>query len=409
MTGPLEGVRVLDLGWTWAGPYAGMMLCDLGADVIKVESGHKIDVLRWSGAFADDVRDYERSGYYNSCNRGKRSVTIDLKDPDGRALVLALAAHCDVAVENFTPRVLPSLGLGWEDLAAVNPRLVLVSLSAYGATGPDRDHIAYGDHLLYASGMTSVIGHPDDPPTPIGTFYGDPVGGMYGALALLAALEEVDRTGVGRHLEYSQLEGILAMMPGPLMAASREAAPARSPDKSPTMAPHGFYRCAGDDAWVAVAVEDDGRWAPLRTVLRETGIDVADLDTLAERKAAEADLDAAVSRYCARRSPWQVTRACQALGVAAYPVMHPGRLLSDHHLHDREFFSWQDHPVTGPWPLPGVVFRTTGGGTRVQGPAPLLGQHNEEVLKGLVGLTDERYDELVRSGAIAVPDPRGDT
>jgi benzylsuccinate CoA-transferase BbsF subunit len=381
---PLEGVRILDLGWTWAGPFAGMILADLGADVIKVDSKGRVDVLRWSGAFADGVRDYERSGYHTACNRGKRSVTIDLKHPDGRALVLELAARCDLAIENFRPGVLDRLRLGWDDLSGANPRLVMISMSAYGATGPEHDYVAYGDHLLYASGMASAMGAPDDPPTPIGTFYGDPVAGMYGALALLAALEERDRTGTGRHLEYAQVEGLLTTIAGTFVARSTGAPVTRTVDKSATMSPHGFYRCAGDDAWVAIAAEDDDAWAR----------------TLDERKRDEVQLDAAVSELTAIRSPWQVTTACQAAGVAAYPLMSSSRLLWDRHLHDRGFFAWVEHPVQGPGPIPGVTVRVGDDGSRVRGAAPLMGEHNEEVFRGLLGLGAERYDELVASGAI---------
>ena len=258
--GPLEGTRVLDFGWTWAAPYCGMMLTDLGADVIKVETSRRLDMLRFSGAWADGVHDPERSGWYSATNHGKRSITIDMKHPEGRRLVIDLVAISDAAVENFSPGVLDRLNLGWEELSAVNPAIVLLSMSAYGATGPEHEYVAYGDHLGYASGLASVIGHPDDGPTPINTFYGDPVAGMYGALAIVAALDEARRTHRGCHLEYSQVEGLLTMMPGPIITRSSGMPVERLIDKSPVMSPHGFYRCLGDDAWVAIAVEDDARW-----------------------------------------------------------------------------------------------------------------------------------------------------
>ncbi|HLG66493.1 MAG TPA: CoA transferase [Acidimicrobiales bacterium] len=397
---PLAGVRVLDLGWTWAGPYCAMVLADLGADVIKVESSRRLDMLRLSGAFADGVRHHERSGWYGATNRGKRSVTVDLKHPEGRRLVLELAAISDVVIENFSPRVLPRLGLGWDDLSAVNPKIVLLSLSAYGATGPESEYVAYGDHLGYASGLASVIGHPDDGPTPINIFYGDPVGGLFGALAIVAALDERDRTGVGRHLEYSQVEGLLAMIAGPIITRSAGWVVPRLVDKSPDMAPHGFYRCAGDDAWVAIAVDGDPAWAALRAVLDAAGVEVGELATLEERQEREAALDAAIGTWTAGLSPWQVTTACQSVGVAAYPLMTAARLAWDAHLHERGFFEWVTHPVTGPAPLPGVVFRIGDGGARVRGPAPVMGQYNEEVFMGLLGLSRARYEELVATGAI---------
>ena len=399
--GPLAGLRIIDFGWTWAGPYCGMILTDLGADVIKIETNRRLDMLRLSGSFADGVRDQERSGWYSATNRGKRSVTIDMKHPEGRRLVLDLAAISDAAIENFSPGVLARLGLGWNDLSAVNPGIVLLSLSAYGATGPESGYVAYGDHLGYASGLASVIGHPDDGPTPINTFYGDPVAGMYGALAIAAALEERDRTGLGRHLDYSQVEGLLTMIPGPIMNRSSGEPVQRMADKSPAMAPHGFYRCAGDDAWVAIAVEDDERWGALRGIVRDAGVDVADLATLEIRKAHECALDDALSAWTQAQSPWQVTTACQAVGIAAYPLMNSARLVWDAHLHEREFFQWVTHPIAGPGPIPGVVFRIGDEGACVRGPAPLMGQHNEEVFMGILGLDRSRFDHLIADGTIA--------
>jgi crotonobetainyl-CoA:carnitine CoA-transferase CaiB-like acyl-CoA transferase len=278
---------------------------------------------------------------------------------------------------------------------------VLLSLSAYGASGPERDYVAYGDHLGYASGMASVIGHPDDGPTPINTFYGDPVAGMYGALAIVAALAESEGTGRGRHLEYSQVEGLLTMYPGPIMAAASGTPVERMADKSATMAPHGFYRCLGDDAWVAVAVEDDARWADLREHLRREGIDLADLDTFGERKAAEPALDAAVAAWTGARSPWEVTTVCQRLGIAAHPMMNSARIAWDAHLHERRFLQWVTHPISGASPVPGVVFRIGEDGAVARGPAPMLGEHNDDVFLGLLGLTPEDVGRLTASGAIA--------
>lgn len=398
--GPLSGVRIIDFGWTWAGPFCGMILRDLGADVIKIESNRRLDMLRLSGAFADGVAHHERSGWYGATNRGKRSVTVDLKHPEGRKLVLDLVRVSDAGIENFSPRVLPELGLGFADLSRANPRFVLLSLSAYGSSGPEMDYVAYGDHLGYASGLASVIGHPDDGPTPINTFYGDPVAGMYGAIAIVATLEEREATGRGRHLEYAQVEGLLTMIPGPFIEKGAGTAPARLGDKSPIMAPHGFYRCAGDDAWVAIAVEDDGVWASLASVLTEAGGDVSGFETFPDRKRSEGRLDAEVSAWTATLSPWQVTYVCQSVGVAAFPLMDAARMLRDAHLRERAFFEWVTHPVAGPGPLPGVVFRIGDGGARVRGPGPLMGEHNDEVFLDLLGLDRRRYEDLVLEGVI---------
>jgi crotonobetainyl-CoA:carnitine CoA-transferase CaiB-like acyl-CoA transferase len=399
--GPLSGVRVIDMGWSWAGPYGGMILADLGAEVIKLESAHRIDILRWSGAFTDMVRHHERSGYYTACNRGKLSATLNLKDDAAKELLLRLVETADALIENFAPRVLPGLGLGADVLQARNPKLVVLSMSGYGATGPERDNLSYGDHLLHASGIASVTGHPDDPHTKIGTFYGDPVGGMYGALSIIAGLAERDRTGKGVRLELSQLEGLISLIPAHMLRASAGASEPRSADKVADMCPHGFYRCIGQDAWVSIAVRSDVEWDALRALLIAANVDAPIGETLAERKAEEDAIDAAVSAWTGQRSPWEVVRACQAHGIAAYPVQSAPRLLYDDHLHAREFFQWVNRPINGPGPIPGVTFRIAGGGSAVRGYAPLLGEHNDYVWRDVVGLPEDEYNDLRARQVIA--------
>ena len=395
---PLDGMRVLDLGRSWSAPFAAMILADLGADVIKVESSTRVDVLRYSSAFVDGVRDLERSGYNLACNRGKRSITLDLKHPAGKDLLLRLVEVSDALVENFSVDVMSRLGLGSEVLLERNPDLVMVSLSGYGATGPDRSFVSYGDHLLHASGFTSLTGPPGDPYTKLSTFYGDPVGGLYAALAVLAAFAERDGGRSGRWLDLSQLEGLISMLPREAITVSLGTRPARTVDKDDHMCPHGFYRCVGDDRWVAVAVPDDLAWARLRTELTSSGVDVPRVESLAERKAAEAAVDAAVRAYTGSRSPWQVADTCQRIGVAAHPVMSTAGLLWDDHLASRGFFSWVNRPITGPGPVPGPVLRIGRSGSAVRGYAPLLGEHLRPVMSDVLGLADDEVERLEREG-----------
>jgi benzylsuccinate CoA-transferase BbsF subunit len=398
---PLAGVRVVDLGWSWAGPYAGMLLAGLGADVVKVESTRQVDVLRFSGAFADGVRHHDRSGFFHAANAGKRSCTIDLKHPRGRELLLELVRRSHVVVENFTPRVLPSLGLGWSDLSAANPAVVLLSMCGYGSTGPDARYLAYGDHLLFASGLASVTGFDADPPTPIGTFYGDPVAGTYGALAVLAALAEAERTGRGRHLEYAQVEGLVSLIPTAVMRASAGTPVPRLGDRSAQTSPHGFHRCQGEDVWVAVACRDDRDWAALAGLLAADGVVVPDVPTVAGRLARDDEVAAAVSSWTATRSADQVVAACQAAGVPAHRLMDARDLVFDAHLAARRFFTVADHPVMGAGAICGLPFRVGEHGARQRGTAPLLGQHDTEVLVDVLGLSPGEVDDLVAAGVVA--------
>ncbi len=400
MSGPLEGLRVLDFGHSWAGPYAGMMLRDLGADVLKVESADRPEILRVSGSFADDVRDIERCGWFATTNRGKRSFALNLKHPGAAEVVFSLVERCDIVIENFAPDVLPNLGITVEQMRERNPRAITISMSGYGSTGPEASYRSFGDHLLHASGIASLTGAPEDPHTRIGIFYGDPIGGMYAVLAILSALRHRDLTGEGATLELSQVEGLISMIPTAVMKASLGEAVTRSVDKSDEMHPHGFYRCLGTDTWVAIAVRTEEQWAAFREVLRADGVEVAAYPSVAERLEARAAIDEVVEAWTQGRSPWQVTEACQARGIAAYPVQPAHRLLFDDHLAERGFFKVVKRPITGSAPVPGVVFRVNGDGARIRGHAPTLGEHNEYVYRDLLGYTQEEFEQGVSSGLI---------
>lgn len=399
--GPLADLRVLDLGLSWAGPYAGMVLADLGADVIKVESAKKLEILRWSGAFAEGVRNPERSGFYTACNWGKRSITLNFKEERARELLLELVETSDVLIENFAPRVLPGLGLGYEQLRQRNENLIMVSVSGYGATGPQRDHVSYGDHVLQASGFAQQTGLEQDPPTMIGTYYGDPVGGMYAALGILAAVAERDGGAGARWLDLSQVEGLVSLLPTELLRGNAGVPAPRSAARSETFAPQGFFRCTGPDSWVAIMARDDTEWAELRGLVRAGGITVADHDSIVEGRAHADEIDAAVGQWTNDKSPSEGTRASQDAGVPAHPVLDAPGMLRDMQLADRGFFSWVDRPVSGPGPIPGVTLRIAGDGSRVRGYAPLLGDHNEEIFTGLLGLPNDEFGRLVKEGVIA--------
>jgi crotonobetainyl-CoA:carnitine CoA-transferase CaiB-like acyl-CoA transferase len=241
---------------------------------------------------------------------------------------------------------------------------------------------------MHASGLAALIGHPDDEHTRIATFYGDPVAGFFASLRIVASLVAGRH---GEHHEFAQLEGLLAVIPTPLRRASQGAPLERVPDKSPRRAPHGFFRCAGADTWIALSVRTDAEWAALRGLI--DGLPVA--PSLAERKAGEAAIDATLAAWTATRSPWDVTVALQGIGVPAFPVHSGDGLLKDAHLADRGFFRWVERPLTGGTPLPGVAFRVAGDGAAVRGYSPLLGEHSEEILTGELGLTAERVAELV--------------
>jgi benzylsuccinate CoA-transferase BbsF subunit len=257
---PLAGVRVADFTWVWAGPHCTLQLAHLGADVIRVETATRLCVTRLLPPFADFKPGPNRSGYFNQYNQGKDSVTLDLKRPGGVAVAKRLCAASDVVVENFAAGVMDRMGLGYEVLRALRPDIVMIALSGYGATGPDRDKVSYGPAQVPLSGMSSVTGYRGHPPMHVGVSYGDPTGGLHGAFAVLAALLHRARTGEGQYVDLSQWETSMAVLPEALLDWTMNGRqPPRDGNRDPHMAPHGVFPAAGVDRWLALAVEEIGR------------------------------------------------------------------------------------------------------------------------------------------------------
>ncbi len=253
--GPLTGVRVLDFTWVLAGPYCTRMLADLGAEVIKVQT-------RATGG----VDAANESGYFITWSRNKRGITLNMGEPEAVAIARRLVAHCDIVVENFSARVLRNWGFHYEALREVRDDIILISMSGMGHSGPWRDYVSFGPTLQAVSGLSYVMGEPGRQPPGFGYSYADHTGGLTGALAALAALEERERSGRGQFIDLSQLEGLAALMGTAILDATangRFAEPRGNRPHHRRVAPYGVYPCAGDDRWLAIAVESDAQWAGL--------------------------------------------------------------------------------------------------------------------------------------------------
>ena len=292
--------------------------------------------------------------YFNELNRSKRDVCLDLAHPDGRAAFLRLVAGADVVVENNSARVMPNLGLGWDDLRAVNPRLVMVSMSGYGGSGPRRDWVAYGSNIETTCGLTSVTGYEDGLMSRTSLFYADPVSGIHGTVAVIAALLERERSGLGQWIDISLNECGAAFCADALTHhLATGAVPRPAANRDDRFSPHGVYRCAGADFWVAVCCQDDEAWPALAaTIGRDDLAGDAALATLAGRRARTAEIDAAVSAWAADWEQEEAAAFLQAAGVSAAPVLANWQMLADPHLHERGVFPAIVHPVVG-------VHRTT--------------------------------------------------
>jgi crotonobetainyl-CoA:carnitine CoA-transferase CaiB-like acyl-CoA transferase len=395
---PLRGIRVFDLTSFWAGPYASQILGFFGAEVLKVESIQRPDGTRMATSYGirgDQV--WERAPLFQAVNTGKRAVTLDLGDPRGQELGRKLLARCDVLVENYSPRVVERFGLLEED----RPDLITLRMPAWGLTGPWRDRPGFAQTMEQATGLASVTGFPDGPPLiPRGPC--DPIGALHAAFAVLAAVRDRDRTGLGQPVEVPLVETALNVAAEQFVEyGATGTLLGRHGNAHPQAAPHGVYPTSGD-AWVAIAVMDDTQFARLADVIGhpQWRLDPA-LATSEGRVRARELLDRGVAAWCATRSPAEVVEALWPLGVPAAPLVPPHDVVSLPQTESRGFFETVTHPVIGALRLPVFPARLDSRTLPYhQGHAPLLGQDNQALLGGWLGLDDAELAALAHDGVI---------
>ncbi len=411
---PLEGIRVCDFSWVWAGPFCTLQLAHLGAEVIKIESSRRSDTVRRLPSFAGNQPGLNRAGYFNQYNQGKRSLSLDLSSPEGRAIAARVARESDIVAENFAPGVMHRLGLDYETLRAAKPDIIMISLSGYGATGPLSPYIAYGPTQVPMSGLSSLTGFPGGQPVSVGLSYGDPNGGVHGAVALLAALWHRRRTGEGQYIDQSQWESAVALLGDALLDQQMNGRQQdRIGNRDPIMAPHGVYRCSpgatsdprhgGDetDTWVSIACATDGEWQTLCRAMGQAHL-AADprFHTAAGRKANEDEVDAIISAWTRARDRWEVTRVLQAMGIAAFPSMSAADLADDLHLNERAIFVELEHLEVGVRRHIGIPYKMSGTPVQVRRPAPLLGQDTDDILRDILHMSDAEIAALREKGVL---------
>ena len=398
-----ERIRVLDLGWVWAGAVAGHVFADMGAEVIKVETRKRLDPARQGRPIVGDVPDPEQNPLFHNVNRGKKSLTIDITTAEGRDLVLRLAAISDVVVENMSPHALAKAGLDYPNMRRVNPQIVMLSYPVMGQTGPFNELRGYGNAAGALVGLDSVGADPDgDDLCGFNHVLGDPAAGQFAVIALLAALRRRDATGEGQYVDLSMVESVGTMLGEATMAFQMNGTVAEARgNRHPFLAPHGTYPCAGDDKWAAIAVETAEEWRALCAVIGRADLaDDAALATYEGRAARRTEIDAAIAAWTRERSHYDVTEALQAVGVAATPCLDQEGRFFDPHLQARECYVDTGHPVLGSEPLYGIPYKLSERPGAIRGRAPLLGEHNAEVLGDLLGVPSERQDELAEMKAV---------
>ena len=393
-------LRVVDLSMGWAGPMVGYILSSLGADVIKIESHTHFDWWRGSRPPGSDpaLSPHERSHVFNSVNRGKRGITLNLATPQGNKLARQLIAGADVVVENFGAGVIEKLGLTYETLSRDNPALVMLRQPGFGSDGPEANYVTFGNTIEGNAGLTSLTGYADGPPVILNNALGDPVSGLTGSAAVLAALAARDRTGHGYQLECAQIEGFLPVVSEALISYQVTGEiPQRKGNVRPGHTPSGAFPCAGDDAWVVLEVRSDDEWATLAEAIGETRALEPRFAEQAGREQHREELWALLAAWTGERSREEVVATCLGAGVPASIVSNEADELALEPLVERGFWVGQEREMTGFHLYPTVPIVTRGERAEPGTPAPLLGQHTAEVLAGL-GVSQQDFATLAAEG-----------
>ena len=401
---PLAGVRVLDLTWAWAGPFCTMNLAHLGAEVIRIESAKRADLYRRLRICPEEWGDgLDVSGMFNQWHQGKASMSVDLGEPRGVEIVKRLVAESDVVVQNFATGVMERLGLGYDTLREINPRIVMASITGYGQTGPYRHYMGYGPAMPPLTGLSMATGYVGGGPEEFGLSMPDPTAGITAAMSVVAALLRRDETGEGDHLDVTLWEatGVLNME-GWMQYVMTGTEPARMGNRSPRMAPHGCFPCTGDDAWVSIACRSDAEWAALARHIDSALPRDGRFGTLTDRKRHEDALEEIVAGWTAERDRWDVTRALQQDGIAAFPTMTTRDIVHDAHLEARGFIERLEHPKVGRRAHAGIPWLLHARPNGVSAPAPCLGADTDRYLREILGLSEDEVAGLYREGVVGV-------
>ena len=395
MAGPLTGIRVLDLSRVLAGPYASMVLADLGAEVIKVELPGIGDEARGFGPFYQG-----ESAYFMSVNRGKKGVTIDLRKPRGSELVKGLAAKCDVLLENFRPGTMERFGLDYETLRAVNPALIWASISGFGQTGPYSAQAAYDAIVQGISGIVSITGSPDGPPVRVGTSIGDLSAALFTVIGILSALYARGWTGKGQHLDIAMLDTLVAFLEN---AVVRYTATGEIPkplgSRHPAITPFDFFETS--DGYLVIAAGNDALWRKLCEVLELEGlIDDEQFCTNAKRTENYEKLRPLLVQKLGTKTTEKWVDLLGGAGVPCGPINTIDQVVHDAHVNARDMIIDLEHPKGENLKIAGSPLKFSEDAVELKKSAPLLGEHTDEVLGDIVALSESEIEQLRKEGVI---------
>jgi benzylsuccinate CoA-transferase BbsF subunit len=392
-------LRVLDFCWVGAGAFVTRLLADLGAEVIKVESHAHPDNLRLSGPHKGGAKHLEGSGYFASRNTNKKSIALNMGRPEARALAKQLARKCSVVTNNFRPGIMERWGLGYSELAAADPSLIYLAMPMQGSSGPHKSYIGFGSTIAAISGLVEMSGSPDRAPIGTGTHYPDHVPNPGHALVgLLAAIFHRARTGEGQYIELAQLESTVNLLgPSILRYAASGALPRRTGNRRNGSAPCGVFRCAGDDVWCAIEIENDAGWQALvETLGRPQWMTDPRLDTLPGRGQSIDMIEDKLAQETRRHEAGALVLALQARGVASAVVETSRDVMEDRQLNARGYWRSIDHAEMGRITVNVPPFFSTQEERRREpAPPPLLGEQTREIATTLLGLSESECTRLM--------------
>ena len=395
MPGALTGIRILDLTRVLAGPYATMVLGDLGAEVIKLEQPGSGDESRNFGPFKNDF-----SLYFMSVNRGKKSLTLDLKAPRGKEIFLELVNQSDILVENFRPGAMKKLGLDYETLKQSHPSLIYAACSGFGQTGPYARRGAYDMIIQGMGGIISITGEPNRPPVRVGTSISDITAALFTAIGIVSALRHRDRTGEGQLVDVAMLDGMVAVLENAIV---RHFATGEIPQplgsQHPAITPFEAFESA--DGYIIIAIGNDSLWAKFcEHAERLDLVNDERFATNASRTANHDQLHPILTEIMRRRTTNQWIEGLDALGVPCGPINTIDKVVNHPQILAREMIAKVTHDITGSVEVPGVPIKLSETPGEITGPAPALGEHTAEILTGLLGKSPEMVDRLKREGVV---------
>ncbi len=400
--GVLAGVKVADFSMVWAGPYATELLGFMGAEVIKIESRKHVDQTRQGSiTLGEDYDGVNGSPIFNNANLNKKSISIDISTKEGAELARKVVAECDIVMENMRPGKMAKNGLGYEDLKAVKPDIIMVAASGFGATGPYAPYGGYAPIFASIGGLAYLTGYEDGEPNTMSGVMDLRVGTV-SAFAALAALIRKKKTGQGMYIDVSSSECISSLIGDQLLGYSMNGvSPDRRGNQDSIMAPHQVYRCKGKDKWVSIAVANEEEWQAFRKALGkpEWSRDEKYKDQYS-RWQNRKELDEHISAWTINYTDYEVMHMLQKEGVAAMPSFSAGEILGDPHTKDRKMIQTVDHYLLGKKTVISPPWKYSETPATIRKCAPKLGENNDEIFKGLLGMSDEEYDKLAEAKII---------